>query len=202
MKRDKVHDYDFTLDWQRIIDKARTFSKDKGRANYYRNLNRMFGDWILTHNIVVKINDILFVHAGITESYLHRGLEEMNALYRKELDAVRKAILTQRMPSPPIYEMELFRAPNGPLWCRHFVQNSEEEYGDEVDLILNNYQAEYMVIGHSPVPSLEPGGQTRFEGRIWIVDTGISDFYRSRGGYISALIIEKGRFLLWRENSE
>ncbi|MEE8376729.1 MAG: methyltransferase domain-containing protein [Candidatus Aminicenantaceae bacterium] len=37
-------------------------------------------------------------------------------------------------------------------------------------------------------------------GKIWAVDTGISDFYLRRGGFVGALIYEKGKFFPYFES--
>ncbi len=39
-----------------------------------------------------------------------------------------------------------------------------------------------------------------FGGKIWAVDTGISDFYLRRGGFVGALIYEKGKFFPYFES--
>jgi hypothetical protein len=55
-----------------------------------------------------------------------------------------------------------------------------------------------MVIAHTPrIPSIRE--MRRFEGKVWIIDTGISRVY---GGRLSALIIENGDFAIWGEKNE
>lgn len=201
-KKGRISEYDFSEEWKRVIDKARTYSKDKGRMNYYRNLNRLYGDWILSKNVAIKINGIVFVHAGITEGFMNWSLPELNSRYREELDAIRKAILTERMPKIRVFEMVFYNARNGPLWTRDFIQFSQKEYQDDVDRILENYMADYMVIGHSPLYLDGKNVPSKFQGKIWVVDTGIGDYYRHRGGSVSALIIEDGKFFTWLGDSE
>jgi len=55
-----------------------------------------------------------------------------------------------------------------------------------------------MIIGHSPVFSTEKKEVELYDGKIWDVDTGISEFYLRLGGYVSALIYEKGKFSIWK----
>jgi len=70
----------------------------------------------------------------------------------------------------------------------------EENFKDDVDRILNNLEAQYMVIAHTPRRIINEDHMKRFDGKIWIIDTGISKTY---GGYLSALIIENGKFTVW-----
>ncbi len=41
-----------------------------------------------------------------------------------------------------------------------------------------------------------------FGGKIWDVDTGISDYYLSGGGLVGALIYENGKFSAWKDISD
>ena len=192
---------DLSIFWQDVIDRARMNSLHRGRRSYFKNLSKTYGDWILSHNVVIKINGIVFVHAGITEPLSTRNLKEMNDRFRLELGDVRRAILTQRMPAIPEYEREMYNNPNGLLWSRDLVQNDEAEYDDDVEQILKNLQADHIVVGHSPLYAQDNIAMERYGGKVWIVDTGISDYYRDRGGFLSALIIENGRFRIWMDES-
>jgi len=184
--------------WQEIIDRARRNSLHRGRRSYFKNLSKIYGDWLLSHNVAIKINDIVFVHAGITEPLSTHDLKGMNDRFRYELGDVRRAILTQRMPTIPEYEREMFNNPNGLLWSRDLVLNSEADYDDDVERILDNLDAGRMVVGHSPLYAQNDQDMERYGGKVWIVDTGISDVYRDRGGYLSAIVVEDGEFLTWR----
>ena len=78
---------------------------------------------------------------------------------------------------------------------------SEAKYDDDVEQILKNLQADHIVVGHSPLYAQDNIAMERYGGKVWIVDTGISDYYRDRGGFLSALIIENGRFRIWMDES-
>jgi hypothetical protein len=51
--------------------------------------------------------------------------------------------------------------------------------------------------GNGTSPVVSPLFMSRFDGRLWTIDTGISLFY---GGANSSLIIERGKFVLWGES--
>ncbi len=82
--------------------------------------------------------------------------------------------------------------PEGPLWFRGLTENRGMEYEKIVDTILLNLKAQRMVMGHTPRKSKKEMKQ--FGGKIWIIDTGISEAFRSGGDFLSALIIENGKF--------
>lgn len=192
----------FTQYLSQVIEKGKNYKKHVGRRSYYRNLNGTYGRWILNHNVVVKINDIIFVHAGISETYSEMKLGNINRIYRLELDAVRTAVMYDRMPSIAVYEMKFYNNPNGPLWCRDFTRNKPEDYMDDVERILNKLDANHMIIGHSPLFVFGAEEMKLYGGKIWAVDTGISDFYLRRGGFVGALIYENGKLSAWIDKSD
>lgn len=190
---------DFFKEWQEIIDKSIGKPRSLGRIYYMKNLNELYGDWILGHNVVIKINDIVFVHGGISETFSRRPLKDINETYRMELDDLRQAIIKNQPPRIPGYDRELYNMPNGPLWYRALA--SEENFGDDVDRILDNLQANHIVIAHTP-RLVRGEGMKKHDGKVWIIDTGIADYYRRFGGFISALIIDDGQFSVWPPDSE
>jgi len=155
----------------------------EARSLYTENFRRIYGKWLLKRNIVIKINDIIFVHGGISEEFSTWNLEHLNNTYRKELEYPQKPfkILVNR---------------SGPLWYRDLALAKEEEFKPIVDRILSNLNAIHMVMGHTVQINKIV---SRFDGRIWLIDSGISDLY---GGNLKALIIEKGNFSVWCKNNQ
>ena len=81
--------------------------------------------------------------------------------------------------------------PDGPLWFRGFAQWSEEEGAQQLPQLLKAYQAKRFVVGHTP--QLPVQIRTRFQGKVFLIDTGmLSSYYQ--GGQASALEIRDGRF--------
>ncbi len=171
---------EFLAYFQEVMDKD-----EDAREEYYRNLRELYGPWILSHNIVIKINDVVFAHGGISESYSREPLEKLNSEYRSELGLVsRKA---------PIRTRIVYR-PAGPLWYRDLAQADEKCMSADVDRILAHLGANHMVFGHSPHVTGESEMLERFDGKVWIIDTGISESF---GGHLSALVIENRTFEPW-----
>jgi len=81
--------------------------------------------------------------------------------------------------------------PDGPLWFRGFALWREKVGARHLSGLLSSYDAEHFVVGHTP--QLPGGIQVRFEGKVFLIDTGmLSSFYP--GGRPSALEVQDGRF--------
>jgi len=197
---------DYLEEWKEIINKSIGQARSPGRIFYLKNLNELYGDWIIRHNVIIKINDIVFVHGGISEPFSQWPLKKINETYRIELDDLRHAVIKNQPPKIQSYDRQLYNMPNGPLWYRSLA--NEIDFEDDVERILNNlqknhiHQTNHIVIAHTPQLGVGEEEMKKYGGKVWIIDTGISDYYRPIGGHISALIIEDGQFSVWYPNSE
>ena len=189
-------------EWKGIIEKLMGESRAAGRMNYFKNLNALYGDWIIGNNVIIKINDIVFVHGGISENFSKWPLKEINDTYRAELDDIRNVILNPgRMPKIPGYDRQLYNEGDGPLWYRAMAQ-AQKDFADDVDRILANLKANHVVIAHTPNTRVGEEEMKRYGGKVWIIDTGIADYYRPIGGHVAALIIEGDHFHVWYPDSK
>jgi hypothetical protein len=140
-----------------------------------------YGKWIRTHNTVVKINDLLFVHAGITPPVAHMSLAEINKTIRAELaKGDDNGIATDA---------------SGPLWTRELAIGVSDKH-EELDETLKNYGAKSMVIGHTVATE---GVVSKAGGRLIRIDVGMSKFYE---GPAACLVVEKGRFYEVRKDQD
>lgn len=177
--------------WANIQKKDRT-----AKLEYISFFNDNYGKWIIEHNAVIRINDTVFVHGGISKSYSKRSLKDINSQLRLELEQFRLALKRGKVlrSSPKIvYDQE------GPLWYRGLAIRGEAAFAEEVQTILDNLGVQHMVIAHTPQRGSRIVSEeyvTRFDESIYIIDTGISEVY---GGFLSALIMEDGDIWLWPE---
>jgi hypothetical protein len=187
----------FETKWRGLMD-------DKYIQGIYVNtFNDEYGRWLIEHNTVIKINDIIFSHAGISERYSTWPLQKINDVLRQELNDYR---LAYKRRIQPRFRREILYMPDSPLWNRDYALKDEKTYGKVIDKILKDLNANYMIIAHTPKGSpviLENEKdiikfRTRFDQKIWLIDTGISDYYY---GILSYLRIENGKFKMreWRE---
>jgi hypothetical protein len=124
-----------------------------------------YGKLVMDNPVVLKINDILFLHGGLSAKYCQLSLEEIT-------EQVHEGIEHFDFQQPTIVEDEL-----GPLWYRGLASESETVRGPMVDAILERYGASRIVVGHTVTQGVV---WPRFDGKVILNDVGISAYY---GGY-------------------
>jgi len=147
------------------------------------------GRWIVGNPAVVLLDGNLFVHGGISPAYARLPIAEINGQVR--------AALTARNADP----MAIINDPVGPLWYRGLATpNADAAEGkseggdgtapaeppveDQLQVLLSNYQAKRIVIGHTPIPS---GIAVLYAGRLIRIDTAISSAYGGKLSYLEIL---------------
>jgi hypothetical protein len=188
--------------WQRTIARR----DPEARQAYVEGFNLEYGEWLIHRNIVIKINDVVYSHAGISEDFSRWPLREINAVIRSELAFFQGRMRNPQRSSKP-FRPKIVYDPDSPLWFRGLATKGDSAQA-EVDRTLANLGAKAMVVGHSyfytrlkggSSPVLERDAVARFQDKVWIMDTGISGSY---GGIPSALIYSGGEFKLWGETEE
>ncbi len=185
------------------------------------------GRWLRKLPTVAKVDDIVFVHGGISPELASTDINKINREVQREIrsfDLTRKYLVEQGLilpttgmaevvsvsrqlakattgaPSlPPLsaeflhvlqFEKWLVVRPDGPLWFRGYARWSEEEGEAHIPTILDQVQAEHLVVGHTPQPPFRI--RERFDGQIFLIDTGmLTSFYK---GHPSVLEIQDGMF--------
>ena len=133
-----------------------------------------YGKWITSHDAVVKINDSLFLHAGISAKYVATKIKDINQRVREELknpDRLTGGIVTD---------------PEGPLWYRGLAQG-DSTLNPLVEKIQKNFGVERIVLGHTYADAaITP----RFGGKVILIDIGLSRVYDGIGK-MGCLVMEK-----------
>jgi hypothetical protein len=124
-----------------------------------------YGKWIRSHPAVVKINDTLYMHGGISPRFIGRPLDEINAMVAAELNDFTK-----------INDQSAVTASDGPLWYRGLSQDEDAAAPEFVDRLLAAYGVNRVVVGHTPTPgAILP----RYGGKVLVIDVGLSAYYGS-----------------------
>jgi hypothetical protein len=148
-----------------------------GGENEYRqamSAKGKYGQWIRSHNAAIKINDLLFAHAGITPPLAKMSLAEINKAIRQGLqNGDANGILMDS---------------TGPLWDRILATDDEGLVAKDLDVVLQAFGAGRMVVGHTVSTD---GIMTRAGDRLIRIDVGMSGSY---GGPAACLVVEKGVF--------
>jgi len=178
----------------------------------------VYGKWLRTLPIAVILDDVLFVHGGIGPALAGMTVDEINRRAAEELeiyDRARKYMLDHEIlastlgleamrvvaykrdpPDPGLAELAdagswLTQSGEGPLWFRGAAKWDEDEHSEEMFDLLEGVGARYLVGGHTPQQPRRI--QTRFDGRVFLIDTGmLSNHYK--GGRPSALVIDDDTF--------
>jgi hypothetical protein len=138
-----------------------------------------YGKWLRQQNVIVKIDDSIFMHAGIPQKYAARTREEINRGVVEALD------------DPAKRADGMITTEEGPLWYRDLLTAPESQAGlaAHVDQVLRVQQAQHIIVGHSVVPAILP----RFGGKVIAIDVGLSAFFK---GPPEFLVIEGSRFFV------
>lgn len=141
-----------------------------------------YGKWVRSRDAAVKINDVLFLHGGVSDAVASLGCDGINQAMRRDMAA---------LPVPPEQVTSLLAtSETGPLWYRGLASEPEEAFAPTLDGILQKVGARAIVVGHTPVL---PGRiATRFGGRVIQLDSGMLDGEFFPAGIASALEIHNG----------
>ena len=147
--------------------------------HYFGN-HSVLGNWLRTKNAIEIIGNTLFVHGGISLKMIQSQLSitQINEIVRdninEDINSKRGASATER----------LAMGTNGPLWYRGYVDQTITS--DEVVKILNYFNIDQIVVGHTLVKDITP----LYEKRIYPIDVERSHHLHTQTG----LFIEKGIF--------
>jgi hypothetical protein len=186
-----------------------------------------YGAWLRSLPVAVIIDDVLFMHGGLSPALKGMTVDEINTKAAAELatyDSTRRYMIKKKMvpttvglssmlavyreQDPPDEALSglanadtwLISSADGPLWFRGNAKWDEETYTAEVAELLAGIGAQRMVGGHTVQD--EGRIEVRFEGRVFLIDTGmLSSVYE--GGRPSALVISDGVFTaIYTDGSE
>ena len=143
-----------------------------------------YGRWLRQHDIMLRINGTIFVHAGPAPVFATGGCAGLNA------DA-RAAVKTLDLSDPDILK-KLLWSPEGPLWYRGFVGVEPVASADEVTGVLAALGGTRMVVGHTVSPTAKI--RTWYDGRVLQIDTGMTGAPYYPNGAPAALEIQGGTF--------
>ena len=152
----------------------------------------VIGRWLRSKPTIIKINNIIFTHGGISEeflSYAGSDLDKINNRMRKfipNLIELRKSRNNNKSNS--FYNM--YFGSESLIWFRGYFKDYTNTM---VAYILSKFTSDHIVVGHTTKNKVV----NLFEGRVIGVDTGLK-----RGSYGEILIIKNGQFFIGTLNGE
>jgi hypothetical protein len=138
-----------------------------------------YGKWLRGRPVAVKINDVLYVHGGISAQTAPLGCTGINAAVRSDL--------TITNPTPEQIAAMLGASETGPLWYRGLAEEPEEAFAPTAASIAKEIGARMIVVGHTVTEGFRI--RPRFGGRVLQIDTGMLDGTFYPGGAPSAIEI-------------
>lgn len=137
----------------------------------------ILGRWLRTKPAMLRIRDLLFVHAGISPAYLRHNLD---------IATINETMMTSIDVPSERYDATAAKAlgKGGPLWCRAIAKNDVS--AAELDAILKFYHAKTIIFGHTKVDNItaDQGGK--------VINL---DVRHEKGEqYQQALLVESGSF--------
>lgn len=122
------------------------------------------GKWLASKNITVTINDILFVHGGISRKFISQdiSIKELNKKYKSKLVKYDQNRILADTTLATLY------LEDGPLWYRGYA-NTESFTEEEADYILKNIGRKHIVVGHTSSPQVI----SLFNNKVLLIDSSI-----------------------------
>jgi hypothetical protein len=142
------------------------------------------GRWLRSKHTAVKINDILFVHGGLSPLVMDRNLSlgDINEAVRGNIDLRSSQLVFNEL-------VTFLFGGEGPFWYRGYHYEMEERYPrasqSAIDSILTYLNADALVVGHTEVSQ----ASGLYKGRVMAIDVPVEEL-----GGLQALLWQNGKF--------
>lgn len=135
----------------------------------------ILGNWLRSKNVLVKVNDSLFTHAGFHPDLVsaNLSLSVINRIFKEHL-------VESELESPRVGMAEYLYKKSGPIWFRGYFKDDKATL-DQVHSLLEHFDVNHIVVGHTSQDKIE----TRYQGKVIAIDSSIK-----RGEYGEILFIE------------
>lgn len=136
------------------------------------------GRWLRSKNVVEKIGDLLFVHAGISPSLNQLGLPVTR------INKMMRPYYADSLQDFNSGQLAALFSDAGPFWYRGYYK-SPDTHPATVDSTLSIYQVRHIATGHTVVADTI---SLHFQGKV--INT---DVHHAKG-HTEALVVERGRY--------
>jgi hypothetical protein len=167
----------------KYVRTARTLGVDS-----YANLfaaNTVLGQWLRTKPAVIKLNDLLCLHGGISHEVIERKLS------LQQINSVIRSALRNEAQDDPAAEFLLEKM--GPLWYRGYFAHAAEwptASPAEVNDVLEYFDISRILVGHTIVPTIT----ALYDGKVIAVQVYPHRDQKNGKAVMEALRVERGRF--------
>ena len=118
----------------------------------------VYGRWVLTHSAIIRIDDAIYMHAGLGPAFAPFDDAAMN-----------KAVITALNHQPEAKDgpPDILWNEQGPLWYRGLAQHDESVEAPNVDAILARFHVSHIIVGHTKQYTQV---NARFGGKVLLTD--------------------------------
>jgi hypothetical protein len=157
----------FSQDTRYINEKYSTVSQISGLAyfNLYSD-ETVLGEWLRNQPVILSINDIMFVHAGVSIEMVRRKLdiEQINRIFSKML--IKKEAESADIAADLTFLVD----EDGPFWYRGFF--TDQTYCEtKTDSIFHFYDKKHIVVGHTSSKEIK----SLFNNKVFGIDAGLGN---------------------------
>jgi hypothetical protein len=163
-----------------IVKKSRIAHKDLFGPDM------VLGRWLRTRPVAIEINDIVFVHGGISNYLTDKNydLNKLNLTVREKIDTRSSQLAFDD-------EIRFLFGSKGPFWYRGYHYEMEGRYPfispEKIEEILGFLDGETVVVGHTEVDRIS----SLHGGRVMAIDVPVDIL----GGF-QALLWDGGEFYI------
>jgi hypothetical protein len=141
--------------------------------------NTVMGRWLRSKNTIIRINDNIYLHGGLSKKFLDRtqlSYEQLNSIMRESMDRSKAD-----MKSTDHYKT--YFGKNGPIWYRGYFYDDLPERA--ITDLLDRSSSEHIVVGHCSNETIVH----LYDHKIYGVDSSIK-----KGDYGELLFIEGDKY--------
>nr|MCU0408465.1 hypothetical protein [Bacteroidales bacterium] len=126
----------------------------------------VIGAWLRTKPVIMNINDILFVHGGISIETVRRDLN-IESINRKFHNMVMGLEVSTEAE---LEERKFLNNELGPVWYRGYF-NDAQYCEIKMDSIMGHFAVNHIVVGHTQCEEIA----SLFGDRVLGIDTSVED---------------------------
>jgi hypothetical protein len=126
----------------------------------------VIGRWLRSKPTIIRINDNVFVHGGISQDFLSKvnfNIDLINETMRTSIDISK----TELKKSTDFYNT--YYGSTGPIWYRGYFNDDLKH--DAIDDVLSQTNSEHIVVGHCSFAEVI----RVYDGKIYGVDSSIKN---------------------------
>ena len=154
----------------------------------------IFNRMSCTRNVVLKVGDFMFAHAGVLPEHLDGYDKET---FIKNVNTLMRLFLQGKKTMDDEEIGRLFLNKKGIIWDRNYGSKTPE--CKNIDKISKMLNVGHMIVGHT----VQDGINSKCDNKLWRVDVGISDSFGSNKIEVleildNGVMLEKNKFKPFR----